>query len=59
MTNILSQKINSDNISVNTLNCKNLSINGQNYNEIIGFIYLNGVSLPLQKTNLISNFNIG
>ena len=59
VTNILAQKINTDVIEVNTLNCKNQSINGQNFNEIIGFIYLNGLSLPLQKTNLISNFNIG
>ena len=58
VTTILNQKLTSDIISSNTLNCKNLSINGQNFNEIIGFIYLNGLSLPLQKTNLISNFNI-
>ena len=40
------------------MNCKNLSINGQNYNETVGFIYLNGINLPIQKSNLISNFNI-
>ena len=58
VTNILTQKINSDKISCNTLNCKNLSINGQNYNKTVGFIYLNGINLPIQKSNLISNFNI-
>ena len=40
------------------MSCRNLSINGQNYNETVGFIYLNGISLPIQKSNLISNFNI-
>jgi hypothetical protein len=56
--NILTQKLTSDIISCNTLNCTNLSINGQNYNETVGVIYLNGISLPIQKSNLISNFNI-
>ena len=58
VTNILSQKLTTDIIQVNTLTCKNLSINGQNFNEIVGFIYLNGINLPIQKSNLISNFNI-
>jgi hypothetical protein len=57
-TNILTQKLTTDVIQVNNLTCKNLSINGQKYNEVIGFIYLNGVSLPLQKSNILSNFNI-
>ena len=55
---ILSQKMLSNTIQVNDLSCRNLNINGQNYNETVGFIYLNGISLPIQKTNLISNFNI-
>ena len=42
----------SNTIQVNELSCRNLSINGQTYNELVGFIYLNGISLP------ISNFNI-
>ena len=58
VTTILNQKLTSDIISSNTLNCKNLSINGQNFNETVGFIYLNGINLPIQKSNLISNFNI-
>ena len=58
VTNILSQNLTTNVISCNTLNCKNLSINGQTFNEIIGFIYLNGLNLPLQKSNLISNFII-
>jgi hypothetical protein len=28
------------------------------FNEIIGFLYINSISLPLQKSNLINNFNI-
>ena len=40
------------------MSCRNLNINGQNYNETVGFLYLNGISLPIQKSNLISNFNI-
>jgi len=35
-----------------------ININGQTYTEIICFIYVNNISLPLQKSNLISNFNI-
>ena len=27
-------------------------------NEIIGFLYINYISLPLQKSTLLSNFNI-
>ena len=27
------------------------------FNEIIGFLYINSISLPLQKSNLINNFN--
>ena len=56
---ILSQNIITDSIQVNELNTRNLKINNRVFNEIIGFLYINSVSLPLQKTNLISNFNIG
>ena len=58
VTNILNHNLTSDIISCNTLNCRNLNINGQNYNETVGFLYVNGISLPIQKSNLISNFNI-
>ena len=58
VTNILNHNLTSDIISCNTLNCRNLSINGQNNNETVGFLYVNGISLPIQKSNLISNFNI-
>ena len=58
VTNILNHNLTSDIISCNTLNCRNLNINGQNNNETVGFLYVNGISLPIQKSNLISNFNI-
>ena len=48
----------SNTIQVNDLSCRNLSINGQNYNETVGFLYINGISLPLEKSNLLFNFNI-
>jgi len=35
-----------------------LKLNNRVFNEIIGFLYINSISLPLQKSNLISNFNI-
>jgi len=55
---ILSQKMISNTIQVNDLNCMKININGQTYTELICFIYINGISLPLQKSNLISSFNI-
>jgi len=55
---ILSQKMISNTIQVNDLSCKTLKLNNHVFNEIIGFIYINSISLPLQKSNLISNFNI-
>ena len=58
MTNILTQKINSDVIEVSSLNCKNLKINNCVFNETVGFLCINGISLPFKKSNLISNFNI-
>jgi len=33
-------------------------MNGQTFTEIIGFLYINSISLPLQKSNLIKKFNI-
>ena len=45
-------------IQVNDLNCMRININGQIYCETVGFLYVNGISLPLQKSNFISNFNI-
>ena len=35
VTNILSQKINSDVIEVNSLNCKNLKLNNRIFNEVV------------------------
>ena len=58
VTNILNHNLTTNIIQVNDLSCRNLNINGQNYNETVGFLYLNGISLPIQKSNLISNFNI-
>jgi hypothetical protein len=55
---ILNQKMLSNTIQVNELNCRNLKLNNRVFNEIIGFLYINSISLPLQKSNLISNFNI-
>ena len=46
VTNILTQKINSDVIEVNSLNCKNLKLNNRVFNEVIGYFYINSVSLP-------------
>ena len=48
----------SNTIQVNELNCRNLKLNNRVFNEIIGFLYINSISLPLQKSNLINNFNI-
>ncbi len=58
VTNILTQKINSDIIEVNSLNCKNLKLNNRVFNEVIGYFYINSVSLPLKKSTLLSEFNI-
>ena len=55
---ILSQEILSNTIQVNDFSCKTLKLNNRMFNEIIGFLYINSISLPLQKSNLINNFNI-
>lgn len=55
---ILSQKMLSNTIQVNNMSCMRLNINGQIYCDTICFIYLNNITLPVQKSNLISNFNI-
>ena len=55
---ILSQKLLTNIIQTNDLSCTDLKINGKIYIDTICFIYLNNISLPLQKSNLISNFNI-
>ena len=55
---ILSQKMLSNTIQVNNMSCMRLNINGQIYCETICFIYLNNITLQVQKSNLISNFNI-
>ena len=58
VNNILTQEMLSNTIQVNDLNCKTLKLNNRMFNEIIGFVYINSISLPLQKSNLINNFNI-
>ena len=58
VTNILTQKINSDIIEVNSLNCKNLKLNNRIFNEVVAYFYINSVSLPLKKSTLLSEFNI-
>ena len=52
-TNILTQKINSDVIQTNDLNCRNLKLNNRVFNEVVGYFYINSVSLPLQKSTLL------
>jgi hypothetical protein len=58
VTNILTQEMLSNTIQVNEFNCRNLKLNNRMFNEIIGFLYINSISLPLQKSNMINNFNI-
>ena len=58
VTNILTQKINTDVIEVNSLNCKNLKLNNRIFNEVVGYFYINSNSLPLKKSTLLSEFNI-
>jgi hypothetical protein len=58
VNNILTQEMLSNTIQVNELNCRTLKLNNRMFNEIIGFLYINSISLPLQKSNLINNFNI-
>ena len=55
---ILSQEMLSNTIQVNDLNCRNLKLNNRTFNEVVAYFYINSVSLPLIKSNLISNFNI-
>jgi len=55
---ILSQEMLSNTIQVNELNCRNLKLNNRTFNEVVAYFYINSVSLPLIKSNLISNFNI-
>ena len=56
---ILNQKMISNDINVNSLNCFSLKINNEIYHETVCYLYLNGITLPfLLKSNLISNFNI-
>ena len=58
VTNILTQKINSDVIEVNSLNCKNLKLNNRVFTEVVAYFYINSFSLPLKKSTLLSEFNI-
>ena len=57
VTNILAQKINTDVIEVNDLNCRNLKLNNRIFNEVVAYFYINSISLPLQKSTLFSEFN--
>ena len=47
----------SNTIQVNDLSCRNLKLNNRVFNEVIAYFYLNSVSLPLQKSTLLSEFN--
>jgi len=58
VTNILTQKINSDVIQVNDLNCRNLKLNNRIFNEVVAYFYINSVSLPLKKSTLLNEFNV-
>ena len=58
VTNILKQNLTTNVISVNDLNCRNLKLNNRVFNEVIGYFYINSVSLPLQKSTLLSDFNV-
>jgi hypothetical protein len=58
VTNILTQKLTTDVIQVNELNCRNLKLNNRIFNEVVGYFYINSVSLPLQKSTLLSEFNV-
>ena len=54
---ILSQKMLSNTIQVNDLNCRNLKLNNRTFNEIVAYFYINSVSLPLIKSTLMSEFS--
>ena len=43
---------------MNDLNCRNLKLNNRTFNEIIGFLYINSISLPLIKSTLMSEFSV-
>ena len=58
VTNILTQNLTTNVISVNDLNCRNLKLNNRVFNEVVGYFYINSVSLPLQKSTLFSEFNV-
>ncbi len=45
-------------IQVNDVNCKTLKLKNRMFNEIIGFLYINSISLPLQKSNLINKYYV-
>ena len=55
---VLSQKLLTNTIQTNDLSCRKIILNNIVFNDTICFIYLNNICLPLQKSNLISNFNI-
>ena len=55
---VLSQKLLTNTIQTNDLSCKKIILNNIVFNDTVCFIYLNNICLPLQKSNLISNFNI-
>ena len=57
VTNILTQKINSDVIQVNEINTRNLKLDNRVFNEVVAYFYANSVSLPLQKSTLLSKFD--
>lgn len=52
-TNILNNKINTKEIY-----CEKVIINGNMFCDLIGYVYINGLTMPLSKTTLIEEFNI-
>ena len=54
---ILSQKMLSNTIQVNDLNCRNLKLNNRTFNEVVAYFYINSTSLPLIKSTLMSEFS--
>ena len=57
VTNILTQNLTTNVISVNDLNCRNLKLNNRVFNEVVVYFYINSVTLPLKKSTLFSEFN--
>jgi hypothetical protein len=44
---ITANDIKSDNIRTNNMNTKSLTINNRQFDDTVGYIYINGFSLPM------------